>query len=155
MSKEKIVIEEIKPQRGARHITFSEAALEGYPDGLRALLMCVAEIGFRAGKEKTMMKYADSNNEKVYWKNQAKNWERLYKNELSEKESRKQRETKLAEINAEKEFNDGKEDETYSYIEYKRLRNQCRILLEKNKQLKKQYRELREKVLDRGYIIKK
>lgn len=155
MAKEKIVIEEIKPQRGTRHITFSEVALEGYPGGLRALLMCVAEIAFRAGKEKTMMKYADSNKEKVYWKNQAKNWERLYKNELSEKEPRKQRESNLAEINVEKGFNDGGENETYSYIEYKRLRNQCRILLEKNKQLKKQYKELREKVLDRGYMVKK
>lgn len=152
MGKEKVVIEKIKPQMGNRHITFSEQALEGYPDGVRALLMCIAETGYRAGEEKTRIKYADSYRKKAYWKKQAKNWEKLYKNELSEKESRKQREIKLAEINAEKEFNDGNEDGTYSYIEYKRLRNQCRLLLEKNKQLKKQYKDLREKVLDRGYM---
>ena len=81
-----------------------------------------------------------------------KNWEKLYKNELSLKESRKERETKLAEINAEKGFNDGNEKETYSYAEYMRLRNQCRLLLEKNKKLKKQYTDLREKVQDRGYM---
>jgi len=152
MIKEKVVIEKIKPQRGNRHITFSEQALEGYPDGVRALLMCIAETGFRAGEEKTRIEYADSYRKKAYWKKQAKNWEKLYKNELSEKESRKQREIKLAEISAEKEFNDGNEKETYSYAEYMRLRNQCRLLLEKNKKLKKQYMDLREKVLDRGYM---
>ena len=152
MGKEKFVIEKIKPQKGKRHITFSEQALEGYPDGVIALLMCIAETGYRVGEEKTRMKYADSYKKRVYWKKQAKSWEKLYKNELSIKESRKQREIKLAEINAEKEFNDGSEDRTYSYSEYKRLRNQCRLLHEKNKQLKKQYKDLREKVLDRGYM---
>ena len=152
MVKEKVVIEKIKPQRGKRHITFSEQALEGYPDGVRALLICIAETGYRAAEEKTRMKYADSSRKSEYWKTQAKNWEKLYKNELSEKESRKQREIKRAEINAEKEFNDGDKKETYSYVEYMRLRNQCRLLLEKNKQLKKQYKDLREKVLDRGYM---
>lgn len=149
---EKVVIEKIKPQRGKRHITFSEQALEGYPDGVRALLMCIAETGYRAAEEKARMKYADSARKSEYWKTQAKNWEKLYKNELSEKESRKKREIKLAEINAEKGFNDGDKKETYSYAEYMRLRNQCRLLLEKNKKLKKQYKNLREKVLDRGYM---
>ena len=152
MIKEKVVIEKIKPIKGRRHITFSEQALEGYPDGIISLLMCIAETGYRAGEEKTRIKYADSSRKSGYWKTQAKNWEKLYKNELSLKESRKERETKLAEINAEKGFNDGNENETYSYAEYMRLRNQCRLLLEKNKKLKKQYTDLREKVLNRGYM---
>ena len=68
MGKEKVVIEKIKPQRGNRHITFSEQALEGYPDGVRALLMCIAETGYRAGEERTRLKYADSYKKSMYWK---------------------------------------------------------------------------------------